>query len=98
MTIIIVIFISMPNDLGLQLNIIDRYNKLTQEKNNLLVIDWYKDYKPRERVKDAIRDSFDADLPDCYDKPTFQSKINLLLNHFIDMAVQGFGWISGTPA
>lgn len=48
MTIIIVIFISMPNDLGLQLNIIDHYNKLTQEKNNLLVIDWYKDDNERK--------------------------------------------------
>lgn len=74
------------------------YKKLTEEQETLLVIDWYKDDKPRERVKDAIRDSLDADLPECYDKPTFQSKINLLLNHFIDMAVQGYGWIAGALA
>ena len=27
-------------------------------------------------------------------KDSFRSKIDLLLNHFIDMAVQGYGWIS----
>ena len=29
-----------------------------------------------------------------YDKESFQSKIDLLMNHFVDMAVQGYGWIS----
>ena len=31
---------------------------------------------------------------DGYDKDTFAAKINLLLTHFIDMAVQGYGWIA----
>ena len=50
---------------------------------------------PRERVEDAIRSSLDEDLPDSYDKEAFQSKVILLLNHFIDMAIQGYGWIGG---
>ena len=74
------------------------YKKLSENRNKLLVVDWYKDEQPREKVKDAIATSLDADLPDCYDKPTFQAKINLLFNHFIDMAVQGFGWITGSLA
>ncbi len=74
------------------------YKKLSENRNKLLVVDWYKDEQPREKVKDAIAASLDADLPDCYDKPTFQAKINLLFNHFIDMAVQGFGWITGSLA
>ena len=74
------------------------YKKLSENRNKLLVVDWYKDEQPREKVKDAIATSLDADLPDCYDKPTFQAKINLLFNHFIDMAVQGFGWIAGSFA
>ena len=57
------------------------------------VVDWYKDEMPREKVEDAIRTSLDADLPESYDKESFQSKITLLLNHFIDMAIQGYGWI-----
>lgn len=29
-----------------------------------------------------------------YDVDSFRSKIDLLMNHFIDMAVQGYGWIA----
>ena len=70
------------------------YKKLSENRKSLLVVDWYKDDMPRERVKDAIQSSLDQDLPDSYDKESFQSKITLLLNHFIDMAIQGYGWIS----
>lgn len=28
------------------------------------------------------------------DKESFESKISLLLNHFIDMAIQDYGWIA----
>ena len=37
--------------------------------------------------------SLDADLPQSFDKAAFESKINLLLNHFVDMAVQHYGWL-----
>lgn len=70
------------------------FKKLSENRSNLLVVDWYKDDMPREKVKNAIQTSLDADLPDSYDKESFQSKITLLLNHFIDMAIQGYGWIS----
>ena len=35
----------------------------------------------------------EPNLPSSYDKPSFDSKTKLILNHFIDMAVQGYGWI-----
>lgn len=70
------------------------YKKLSENRKNLLVVDWYKDEMPREKVEDAIRTSLDEDLPESYDKESFQSKITLLLNHFIDMAIQGYGWIA----
>ena len=70
------------------------YKKLSENRKSLLVVDWYKDEMPREKVEDAIRTSLDEDLPDSYDKESFQSKITLLLNHFIDMAIQGYGWVS----
>ena len=70
------------------------YKKLTESRKELLVVDWYKDEQPREKVKNAIQASLDADLPESYDKESFQSKITLLLNHFIDMAIQGYGWVS----
>ena len=70
------------------------FKKLSENRKTLLVVDWYKDEMPREKVEDAIRTSLDEDLPESYDKESFQSKITLLLNHFIDMAVQGYGWIA----
>ena len=70
------------------------FKKLSENRDSLLVVDWYKDDMPREKVKNAIQTSLDADLPESYDKESFQSKITLLLNHFIDMAIQGYGWIS----
>lgn len=73
------------------------YEKLTSEKEDLLVVDWYKDDQPKMRVKSAIQESLDdklLGLPECYDKQAFDSKVNLLLNHFIDMSIQGHGWIA----
>ena len=32
--------------------------------------------------------------PDAYDKDSFNSKTNLLLNHLMDMSVQGYGWVA----
>ena len=49
--------------------------------------------QPKAKVKDAVMETLDADLPDSYDKEVFSVKIDLLLNHFIDMAVQGYGWV-----
>ena len=74
------------------------YKKLTTERENLLVVDWYKDEQPKLKVKHAIEDSLNNDLPESYDKEIFNSKINLLLNHFIDMAVQAYGWIANKVA
>ena len=69
------------------------FKKLTSEKTELLVVDWYKDEQPKARVRNAIADSLDENLPDCYDKDAFDAKTNLLLDHFIDMSIQGYGWI-----
>ena len=70
------------------------YKKISDNRKDLLVVDWYKDEQPKAKVKSAIEISLDQDLPETYDKESFNIKIELLLNHFIDMAVQGYGWIS----
>ncbi len=70
------------------------YNKLIAEKDRIMVIDWYKDEQPKQQVISLIKFSLNQDLPESYDKPAFDSKTTLLLNHFIDMAVQGYGWIA----
>lgn len=70
------------------------YKKLTEQKAELMVVDWYRDEQPLAKVKTAIETSLDADLPPSYDKATFASKTQMLLSHFIDMAVQGYGWVA----
>ena len=44
-------------------------------------------------MKYEVELSLNEDLPDSYDKLAFDSKVSLLMNHFVDMAVQGYGWI-----
>ncbi len=68
------------------------YQKLKAEKKNVMVVDWYKDEQPKQQVFSLIQHSLNEDLPESYDRVAFNDKINLLLNHFIDMASQGFGW------
>ena len=70
------------------------FKKLSDEKSELMVVDWFKDEQPRAKVKTAIESSLDVDLPVSYDKETFAAKTELLLTHFIDMAVQGYGWVA----
>ena len=64
------------------------YKKLTDNRDSLLVVDWFKDENTTLKLKNAIEDSLDQDLPISYDKDLFQSKTNLLLSVFIDKAVQ----------
>ena len=70
------------------------YKKLTEEKKNIMVVDWYKDEQPRQKVLAIIQVSLNNDLPDSYDREVFSSKTALLMSHFIDMAVQGYGWLA----
>ena len=69
------------------------YNKLMEEKDKVMVVDWYKDEQPRTMVFTIIQKSLNDDLPLSYDRDAFADKTRLLLNHFVDMAVQGYGWV-----
>jgi len=70
------------------------YKKLSEEKENVMVVDWYKDEQPKQKVFKLIQVSLNTDLPESYDRVAFIDKTNLLLNHFVDMAVQGYGWVA----
>ena len=70
------------------------YKKLQEEKDKVMVVDWYKDEQPKQKVLGLIQVSLDKDLPESYDREVFSTKTNLLMNHFIDMAVQGYGWVA----
>lgn len=70
------------------------YKKLSEEKNKVMFVDWYKDEQPRQKVMAIIKVSLNNDLPESYDREVFATKTNLLMDHFIDMAVQGYGWLT----
>ena len=70
------------------------FNTLMMKKAELMVVEWYKDEQTKALVRDTISSELDKDLPDSYDKESFNSKTNLLLNHFMDMSVQGYGWVA----
>ena len=59
-----------------------------------MVVDWYKDEQPKLQVYDLIQISLNPYLPESYDKKTFDDKSKLLLNHFVDMAMKGYGWVA----
>lgn len=69
------------------------YHKLSEEKERVMVVDWFKDEQPRLQVLALIQTSLNKDLPESYDGVSFKQKTNLLFNHFVDMAVQGYGWV-----
>ena len=85
--------LSKSDEQKVKLSAKNLYKKLCEQKDSLLVVDWYKDEQPKAKIRSAIELSLNADLPDSYDTSSFKLKTDLLLNHFIDMAVQGYGWI-----
>lgn len=69
-------------------------NKLLLDKSELLVVDWYKDERTTSKVRTAILDSLDQDLPNSYEKDFFNIKTDYILSLFIDKAVQGMSIVS----
>ena len=86
--------LTKPDEQKVKLSAKNLYKKLIDNRSSLLVIDWYKDEQTRIKLKSQVELSLNDDLPDSYDKEAFDSKVSLLMNHFVDMAVQGYGWIS----
>lgn len=70
------------------------YLRLKENKAQVMVLDWYKDEQPRKRVFTLIQTSLNEDLPESYDRISFNEKTNLLMNHFMDMAIQRYGWVA----
>lgn len=86
--------LSQADEQKVKLSAKNLFKKLSENRKDLLVVDWYKDERPKAKVKSAIEVSLNEDLPESYDVDSFRSKIDRLMNHFIDMTVQGYGWIA----
>ena len=65
------------------------YHKLSDNRDTLLVVDWYKDGNMKETLRRVVQDSLDKDLPEIYSRELFQAKTNILMDVFIDKSVQG---------
>ncbi|AEF83944.1 putatIve type i restriction enzyme hindviip r protein [Treponema primitia ZAS-2] len=70
------------------------YKTLVEKQQELFVIDWYKDPKPRERIKKEITDILDTNLPESYDRVLFEQKSSIIFDHIIDQAISGYNWVA----
>jgi type I restriction enzyme R subunit len=67
----------------------DLFLKITKEKEDLFVVDWYKDAQPKQKVLNVINEVLDKNLPASYDQQIFSTKANSILSLFIDKTIQG---------
>lgn len=64
--------------------------RLREEKPIILVQDWYKDAQSQKRVKSAIEEVLDKNIPDTYDRLTFKKVCDRIYNLIFDKASRGF--------
>lgn len=66
--------------------------KLKDTQTKLLKVRWFADEQSRLKVKDAIDEVLDVNLPDTYDRIIFKEKSDIVFSHIYDLAVTGRGW------
>ena len=66
--------------------------RLLDEHPKVLVQDWWKDGQTERKVKSAVEQVLDKDLPDAYDRVLFKEKSDNVFNLIVDFAVQGKKW------
>ncbi len=70
----------------------DLLKRLLEEQPKVLVQDWYKDTQSQMRVRTAVEEVLDRDLPDSYDKPLFKEKSKQLFDLIYEYASKGLKW------
>jgi len=66
--------------------------RLLDEHPKVLVQDWWKDGQTQRKVKSAVEQVLDEDLPDSYDRVLFKEKSDNIFNLIVDFAAQGKKW------
>ncbi len=66
--------------------------RLIEEQPKVLVQDWFKDSQSQARVKAAIEEVLDRDLPETYEKTLFKEKSQKLYDLTYDYASNGVKW------
>lgn len=67
-------------------------HRLIAEQPKVLVQDWFKDSQSQIRVKSAVEEILDKDLPDTYDKNLFREKSNKVFELVYEYASKGLKW------
>ena len=70
------------------------YSSLMAKKEDLFIVGWQNDAKPRERVRSAIINCLNNALPESYDRHIFTAKSNLVYQHIVDQAIMGYAWVA----
>lgn len=66
--------------------------RLIKGRPKVLIQDWYKDGQSQNRVKSAIEEVLDLDLPETYEKDLFKEKSNKLYDLVYEYASKGRKW------
>jgi type I restriction enzyme, R subunit len=66
--------------------------RLKEERPVVLVQDWYKDQQSQTRVKSAIEEVLDKNLPDGYDRLTFKQVCDRIYGLIFEKAVRGIAF------
>lgn len=66
--------------------------RLLQEHPKVLVQDWWKDGQTLRKVKTAVEEVLNEDLPKTYDRVIFKEKSDNVFNLIVDFAAQGKKW------
>ncbi|MFM9913276.1 MAG: type I restriction endonuclease subunit R [Methylophilaceae bacterium] len=66
--------------------------RLKEEQPKVLVQDWYKDTQTKERVRSAVAEVLDKNLPDTYNRALFREKCDNVYHLMLDYASHGRKW------
>lgn len=66
--------------------------RLKEEPPKVLIQDWYQDTQSQHRVKDAVEQVLDRELPQTYERSLFKKVYDLVFQVIFESAFQGLGW------
>ncbi len=68
--------------------------RLLDEHPKVLVQDWWKDGQTQRRVKAAVEEVLDQELPESYDRITFKEKSDNVFDLIVEFAANGMKWVA----
>jgi type I restriction enzyme R subunit len=66
--------------------------RLIEEQPKVLVQDWFKDSQSQLRVRTAVEEVMDQDLPDTYEKDLFKEKSAKIFELIYEYSSKGLKW------